>query len=124
MIDPWAEVICRPWINHPNHHQAPEPAWNQRHGDVEMVRLLQNRILELEAENKAYEELLTELPDLFERKFQHRLEPIIERYRLLAEQVNPTETSQPAQLEPAPDNVVRFPVLRLPRFLRKQRRSG
>ena len=107
-----------------NHHQAPEPAWNQRQGDVEMVRLLQNRILELEAENKAYEELLAELPDLFERKFQHRLEPIIERYRLLAEQVNPTETSQPAQLEPAPDNVVRFPVLRLPRFLRKQRRSG
>ena len=107
-----------------NHHQAPESVWNQRHGDVEMVRLLQNRILELEAENRAYEQLLAELPDLFERKFQHRLEPIIERYRLLAEQVNPTETSQPAQLKPAPENVVRFPVLRLPRFLRKQRRSG
>ena len=82
-----------------------------------MVRWLQKRILKLEAEKKAYEQLLAELPDLFEHKFQHRLEPIIERYRLLAEQVNPTETSQPAQLKPAPENVVRFPVLRLPRFL-------
>ena len=31
-----------------------------------------------------YEVLLEELPDLFERKFQQRLEPLLERYRLLA----------------------------------------
>ena len=31
-----------------------------------------------------YEALLSELPDLFERKFQQRLEPLMERYRLLA----------------------------------------
>ena len=69
-----------------------------------MVRLLQNRILELEAEKKAYEQLMAELPDLFEHKFRHRLEPIIEQYRLLTEQINPSQTSPVAQLEPAPEN--------------------
>ena len=64
-----------------------------------MVRLLQNRITELEAENKACGQLLAELPDLFERKFQHRLEPIIERYRLLAKQINQSKTAQPAKSE-------------------------
>ena len=113
----------------PDNYQAPEPAWNERHGDVEVIRLLKSRIVELEAENKAYQDLLADLPDLFERKFQRRLEPLMERYRLLAEQVNAAEinASEPAQqplLDPAPDNVVRFPVLRLPRFLQKQRRSG
>ena len=106
------------------HHQAHEPAWNQRHRDVEMVRWLQKRILKLEAEKKAYEQLLAELPDLFEHKFQHRLEPIIERCLLLTEQINPSQTYPVAQLKPAPVNIIRFPVLRLPRFLRRQRRSG
>ena len=34
----------------------------------------------------AYDALLNELPDLFERKFQERLAPILERYQLLSEQ--------------------------------------
>ena len=68
----------------PDNYQAPEPAWNERHGDVEVIRLLKSRIVELEAENKAYQDLLADLPDLFERKFQQRLEPLMERYRLLA----------------------------------------
>ena len=112
-----------------DHRQAPEPSWSERHGDVEVIRLLKSRILELEAENKAYEALLADLPELFERKFQRRLEPLMERYRLLAEQVSAaeitgSEATQPALLDPAPDNVVRFPVLRLPRFLQRQRQSG
>ena len=46
----------------------------------------------------AYNELLAELPDVFERRFQQRLEPLMERYQLLAEQVDQEqfERSQPA----------------------------
>ena len=40
---------------------------------------------ELEQQVRDYETLLSELPDLFERKFQQRLEPLLERYRLLAQ---------------------------------------
>ena len=45
---------------------------------------LRARIVELEQMVEHYEALLSELPDLFERKFQQRLEPLMERYRLLA----------------------------------------
>ena len=51
---------------------------------AELMRL-RSRIAELEATVADYEALLTELPDLFERKFQQRLEPLLERYRLLAQ---------------------------------------
>ena len=53
-----------------------------------MIRLLKKRISELEGEIEAYNELLAELPDVFERRFQQRLEPLMERYQLLAEQVD------------------------------------
>ena len=107
--------------------QPTEPVWNERHGDAEVIRLLQKRISELEGEIKAYNELLAELPDVFERRFQHRLEPLMERYQLLAEQVDQEqiERSQPALPGSSePDNVVRFPVLRLPKFLQKLQRSA
>ena len=42
------------------------------------------RIDELERIVHDYEVLLEALPDVFERKFQQRLEPLMERYRLLA----------------------------------------
>ncbi len=45
---------------------------------------LRARIAELEQMIEGYESLLSELPELFERKFQQRLEPLMERYRLLA----------------------------------------
>ena len=45
---------------------------------------LRARIDELETIVHDYEVLLEALPDLFERKFQQRLEPLMERYRLLA----------------------------------------
>ena len=107
--------------------QSSEPVWNERHGDVEVIRLLKSRIVELEAEIKAYEDLLADLPGVFERRFQQRLEPLMERYRLLAEQVDQQQADRPKAALPEasePDNVVRFPSLRLPKFLQKQRRSG
>ena len=104
-----------------------EPVWNERHGDAEVIRLLKKRISELEGEIKVHNELLAELPDIFERRFQQRLEPLMERYQLLAEQVDQEqiERSQPALPGSSePDNVVRFPVLRLPKFLQKLQRSA
>jgi hypothetical protein len=48
------------------------------------------------------EQLLRDLPSIFERKFQQRLQPLLERYRLLAEQHNQlqgiAETSSPRAL--------------------------
>ena len=49
-----------------------------------VVSALKQRVADLEQTIKDYETLLEELPDLFERKFQQRLEPLLERYRLLA----------------------------------------
>ena len=107
--------------------QPTEPVWNERHGDAEVIRLLKKRISEHEAEIKAYNELLAELPDVFERRFQQRLAPLMERYQLLAEQVDQEqfERSQPALPGSSePNNVVRFPGLRLPKFLQKLQRSA
>ena len=107
--------------------QPTEPVWNERHGDAEMIRLLKKRNAELEAEIEAYNKLLAELPEVFERRFQQRLEPLMERYQRLAEQVDQEqiERSQPALPGSSePDNIVRFPGLRLPKFLRKQQRSA
>ena len=72
-------------------HQAPLPLWNpspevmeadQEH--EQQTDALRARIAELEQMIEGYETLLSELPELFERKFQQRLEPLMERYRLLA----------------------------------------
>ena len=48
------------------------------------IDVLRARIEELEQIVESYESLLSDLPELFERKFQQRLEPLMERYRLLA----------------------------------------
>ena len=104
-----------------------DPVWNERHGDAEVIRLLKSRIKELEAELAAYDDLLAELPDVFERRFQQRLEPLMERYRLLAEQVDPAQSERPKAALPGssePNNVVRFPGLRLPKFLKNLQRSA
>ena len=72
-------------------HQAPLPLWNPSMDVVQTDReheyesdALRARIAELEQMIEGYESLLSELPELFERKFQQRLEPLMERYRLLA----------------------------------------
>ena len=72
-------------------HQAPLPLWNTSLEVVQADRedehetdALRARIAELEQIIEGYESLLSELPELFERKFQQRLEPLMERYRLLA----------------------------------------
>ena len=107
--------------------QPTESDWNERHGDAEIIRLLKSRISELEGEIKAYNELLSELPDIFERRFQQRLEPLMERYQLLAGQVDPDRIERPQPALPGssePDKVVRFPGLRLLNFLQKRQRSA
>ena len=106
--------------------QPTEPVWNERHGDAEVIRLLKQRISELEGEIEAYNKLLAELPDVFERRFQQRLEPLMERYQLLSE-VDQAQIERPQPALPGgsePDNVVRFPGLRLPKFLQKRQRSA
>ena len=72
-------------------HQAPVPLWHPQPDAVEAdtaedaaISVLKERIAELEQTVHDYELLLKELPELFERKFQQRLEPLLERYRLLA----------------------------------------
>lgn len=75
-------------------HQAPAPQWAQMaepvartksNDDEAELRRLREQVKELEATVADYEALLAELPELFERKFQQRLEPLLERYRLLAQ---------------------------------------
>ena len=90
-------------------------------------KFLEQRIEELEQQVAAYDALLNELPDLFERKFQERLAPILERYRLLSEQQqkNAAAADTPLlQSTQSPDNVVRFPGIKLMSFLRPRRRSA
>ena len=73
------------------------------------------------------QKLLAELPDVFERRFQQRLEPLMTRYQLLSEQDDQDQIERPQPALPGgsePDNVVRFPGLRLPRFLQKRQRSA
>jgi hypothetical protein len=88
-----------------NPRQAPETPWLQRatsedqaaaaSSEIEVIQLRQ-RVRELEAQLDDYEGLLAELPELFERKFQQRLEPLLERYRLLAR----TQTLLPSSTPP------------------------
>jgi hypothetical protein len=71
--------------------------------------------------------LLNDLPDLFEHKFQQRLAPILERYQLLSEQQkkNATTAETPLlQSTKSPNNVVRFPGIKLLILLRSCKRSA
>ena len=106
-------------------HQAPQPRWMTQAPRSTDHQVLQRRIEELEGQIKAYEQLLDDLPELFERKFQQRLEPLMERYQLLAEQLEPQKDDpDPRALPPSevqsamdrPNNLIRFPLFRLPRL--------
>ena len=89
---------------------------------------LRARIAELEQMIEGYESLLSELPELFERKFQQRLEPLMERYRLLARaQQMLAEPALPLIEEPSqPLNDIPIPFLERWRNTRPnhQRRSN
>ena len=105
-------------------HRAPEPHWATRKIDVQDVQALHNKISELEERIATYETLLADLPDLFERKFQQRLEPLLERYRLLAEQASDQDAGKPALVSGDVGQVIRFPIPRVPTFLRRRDNSA
>ena len=106
-------------------HQAPQPRWMPQAPRSTDHQVLQRRIDALEEQIKTYEQLLDDLPELFEHKFQQRLEPLMERYQLLAEQLEPQKDDpDPRALPPSevqsamdrPNNLIRFPLFRLPRL--------
>jgi hypothetical protein len=71
--------------------------------------------------------LLNELPDLFERKFQERLAPILESYQLLSKQQKKNVTTPETPLlqsTKSPENVVRLPGINLMSFLRSRKSSA
>ena len=106
-----------------NQHQSQEPQWIASLSDVteHEVDLLQRRISELEEQLRAYEVLLDDLPDLFERKFQQRLEPLLERYRLLASESAELTAGQPQLVPTETTNILRFPGLRIPALLQRRK---
>ena len=107
--------------------QAAEQQWLEPPTPSQHDKFLELRIEELEQQVAAYDALLNELPDLFERKFQERLAPILEQYQLLSEQQTKNEPAADTPLlqsTKSPDNVVRFPGIKLMSFLRPRRRSA
>ena len=107
--------------------QAAEQQWLVPASPTNHDKFLEQRIEELEKQVAAYDALLNELPDLFERKFQERLAPILERYQLLSEQQqkNGAAADTPLlQSTQSPDNVVRFPGSKLMSFLKSRQRSA
>ena len=118
----------RPFMD-PTHSesQAAEQQWLEPASPTNHDKFLEQRIEELEQQVAAYDALLNELPDLFERKFQERLAPILERYQLLSEQQtkNAPATDTPLlQSTKSPDNVVRFPGSKLMSFLKSRQHSA
>ena len=107
--------------------QVPEQQWLEPPIPTKNDKFLEQRIEELEQQVAAYDALLNELPDLFERKFQERLAPILERYQLLSEQQNknaPAADTPLLQSTESPDNVVRFPGSKLMSFLKSRQHSA
>ena len=102
-------------------HQAPEPQWIVSDFTEQDVNKLQRRISELEEQVHVYEALLDDLPDLFERKFQQRLEPLLERYRSLASQSSELTVGQPPLVPAESTNILRFPGLRIPALLQRRK---
>ena len=104
-----------------------EQWWSVKTSRSEDRDQLLRRIEILEGQISAYESLLEDLPDLFERKFQQRLEPLLERYRLLEERRN-ADGSRPPALPPGNEasaesrsgKVIQLGRLRWPRLLRRR----
>ena len=110
-----------------SHVQASEPQWLEPPTSTTQDKFLDQRIEELEQQVAAYDALLNELPELFERKFQERLAPILERYQLLSEQQKKNVTTPETPLlqsTKSRENVVRLPGIKLMSFLRSRKRSA
>jgi uncharacterized coiled-coil protein SlyX len=110
-----------------SHPQASEPQWLEPPTSTNQDKFLDQRIEELEQQVAAYDALLNELPELFERKFQERLAPILERYQLLSEQQKQNVTTPETPLlqsTKSRENVVRLPGIKLMSFLRSRKRSA
>ena len=81
---------------------SPPPVWKAARPPSGDLEALKARVHELEEQVRDYEALLSELPDLFERKFQQRLEPLLERYRLLAQAQQLKAAPPEAEIVPLP----------------------
>ena len=81
---------------------SPPPVWKAARPPSGDVEALKARVHELEEQVRDYEALLSELPELFERKFQQRLEPLLERYRLLAQAQHLMAAPPEAEIVPLP----------------------
>ena len=81
---------------------SPPPVWKAARPPSDDVEALRSRVNELEQQVRDYETLISELPDLFERKFQQRLEPLLERYRLLAQAQQLRAVQPEAEIVPLP----------------------
>ena len=81
---------------------SPPPVWKAARPPSVELEALKARVHELEEQVRDYEALLSELPDLFERKFQQRLEPLLERYRLLAQAQQLRAAPPEAEIVPLP----------------------
>ena len=119
-----------PQADFPPTSQTPNGTHASGTDDPEILR---RRIRHLEDQIKTYEQLLEDLPDLFERKFRQRLGPLLERYRLLEERLEADgQRANPPALLPGddqpsgtqPNKVIRLGPLRLPRLPRLPRRRS
>ena len=114
----------------PQTSQTPNGAHTSGTDDPEILR---RRIRHLEHQVKTYEQLLEDLPNLFEHKFRQRLGPLLERYRLLEQRRDAdVQRTRPPALIPCeelssktqPNQVIRLGPLRLPRLPRLPRRRS
>ena len=90
---------------------------NFKENSYDQQDLLKSQIKDLKEQIQEYEALLKELPDIFERKFQQRLIPLLEHYRLITHTQNSAIQSEAIILEePHP--------LRVPSLLRTRWLGG
>ena len=88
---------------------------NFKENPYDQQDLLKSQIKDLKEQVQEYEALLKELPDIFERKFQQRLIPLLERYRLITHTQNSAIQTESIMLEEP--HTLRVPSLLRTRWL-------
>ena len=88
--------------NHDSDYCSPPPVWKAARPPSGALDALRARVSELEQQVRDYEALLSELPDLIDRNIQQRLEPLLERYRLLAQAQQLMAAPPEAEIVPLP----------------------